>query len=148
MLKRGRGRAARRGRRPLEMKGQFLPTARNRTHFSDKVDQFPQKKTRFPFLAKTGSENKHSVRYRHRNPGIKGTLKKTCCGSPLGYPFGVVLEPFWAPFGASWALLGPLGALLELLWSPFGLLLAPLGSHNLVFCDFSVHRFLQTLHAV
>ena len=137
-----------RGRRPLEMKGQFLPTARNRIHFSDKVDQFPQKKTRFPFLAKTGSENKHSVRYRHRNPGIKGTLKKTCLGSPLGYPFGVVLEPFWAPFGASWDILGPLGALLELLWSLLGsywLLLGPIISF---FCDFSVHRFLQTPLAV
>ena len=100
--------------------------------FSDKVDQFPQKKTRFPFLAKTGSENSDSVRYCHQNPEIKGTLKKRRFGSLLGTPFGPLWEPFWAPFGASWALLGPLGALLALLWFPFGLLLAPLGSHNLV----------------
>ena len=33
MLKRGRGRAARRGRRPLDMKGQCLPTACNWLYF-------------------------------------------------------------------------------------------------------------------
>ena len=35
--------------------------------FSDKVDQFPQKKTRFPFLAKTGFKSSDSVRYCRQN---------------------------------------------------------------------------------
>ena len=48
-------------------------------------------------------------------------------GVAFGTPFGLLLEPFLAHFGASWALLGPLGALLGLRWSPFGPLLGSLG---------------------
>ena len=108
---------------------------------SHQGSQLSYKKARFPFLAKTGFEILHLDRYCHQNPENKVPQDGTPFWTTLGYPFGLLFGPLWAPFGALWdplglhlgtfwASWGSFGALMSLfgaLWDTFGALLGSFG---------------------